>query len=89
MTYYQDNGTAYAAMKGLNIYDIIEKRDIYAKDLSFNEIPAYEIDELTENFVNRCETVDFLFMTLQGQFQMSEQDAANVLFEVIEDILNG
>ena len=89
MTYYQDNGTAYAAMKGLNIYEIIEKRDIYAKDLSFNEIPAYEIDELTENFVNRCETVDFLFMTLQGQFQMSEQDAANVLFEVIEDIMNG
>lgn len=30
------------------------------QDLSeFNEIPAYEIDELTENFVNRCETVDF------------------------------
>lgn len=28
-------------------------------------------------------------MTLQGQFQMSEQDAANVLFEVIEDIMNG
>lgn len=25
MTYYQDNGTAYAAMKGLNIYEIIEK----------------------------------------------------------------
>lgn len=44
---------------------------------------------MTENFVNRCETVDFLFMTLQGQFQMSEQDAANVLFEVIEDIMNG
>lgn len=31
MTYYQDNGTAYAAMKGLNIYEIIEKRDIYAR----------------------------------------------------------
>lgn len=30
-----------------------------------------------------------LFMTLQGQFQMSEQDAANILFEVIEDIMNG
>lgn len=89
MTYYQDDGTAYAAMKGLDIYEILEKRDVYAKNLSFNEIPAYEIDELTENIANRCETVDFLFMTLQGQFHMSEQDAANVLFEVIEDIMNG
>lgn len=89
MTYYETDGTAYAGMKGMDIYEIIEKRDIYAKDLSFNEIPAYEIDELTENIANRCETVDFLFMTLQGQFQMSEQDAANVLFEAIEDIMNG
>ena len=89
MTYYETDGTAYAGMKGMDIYEIIEKRDIYAKDLSFNEIPAYEIDELTENIANRCETVDFLFMTLQGQFHMSEQDAANALFEAIEDIMNG
>lgn len=89
MTYYKTDGTAYAGMKGLDIYEILEKRDIYAKDLSFNEISAYEIDELTENIANRCETVDFLFMTLQGQFHMSEQDAANVLFEAIEDIMNG
>lgn len=89
MTYYKTDGTAYAGMKGLDIYEILEKRDVYAKDLSFNEISAYEIDELTENIANRCETVDFLFMTLQGQFHMSEQDAANVLFEAIEDIMNG
>ena len=89
MTYYKTDGTAYAGMKGLDIYEILEKRDVYAKNLSFNEISAYEIDELTENIANRCETVDFLFMTLQGQFHMSEQDAANALFEAIEDIMNG
>ena len=40
MTYYKTDGTAYAGMKGLDIYEILEKRDVYAKNLSFNEISA-------------------------------------------------
>ncbi len=44
----------------MDIHKIIEKREIYAKDLPFNEFPEWEINELTDNIANRAEAINIL-----------------------------
>ena len=44
------------------------KREIYAKDLPFNEFPEWEINELTDNIANRAEAINILFRCCKSNF---------------------
>lgn len=88
-TYQESDGTAYVAMHGMDIHKIIEKREIYAKDLPFNEFPEWEINELTDNIANRAEAINILFVMLQEQFRMPEQETSEILFNTISSVMSG
>lgn len=88
-TYQEPDGTAYVAMHGMDIHKIIEKREIYAKDLPFNEFPEWEINELTDNIANRAEAINILFVMLQEQFRMPEQETSEILFNTIISVMSG
>lgn len=88
-TFYTQEGIAYVAMKGMDIYNVLEKRDIYAKDLPFVEFSDWEIDELTDNLANRCDTMDIFFSMLCNRLGMPELEAMEYMLQIISDIMNG
>ena len=88
-TYQEPDGTAYVAMHGMDVHKIIEKREIYAKDLPLNEFPEWEINELTDNIANRAESINILYMMLQEQFRMPEQETSEILFNTISSVMSG
>ena len=86
-TFYGIDGTAYAAMEGIEIQEILPKRDVYAEDLPFQEFSTQKLDQLTGNLIDRSPIFSILFMTLRDW--LSDQEAADCLIEVFGEIMNG
>ena len=88
-TFYDIDGTTYAVMEGIEIEEILPKRDIYAEDLPFQEFSTWEIDQLAGNLMDRSPVFSVLFMTLRDWLSMSDEEATDCLFEVFSEIING
>ncbi len=88
-TSYQLDGTCYVSATELDVQNIHEKTEKYAKELSYVEFSRREILHMGEDLANRSEWIDVFVSTLHYQLEMDMWEAQNWLYWVVSAILNG
>ena len=88
-TAYHLDGTCYISSTELDVQNILEKTEKYAKELPYAEFSLREISHMGEDLANRSEWIDIFVSTLHYQLEMDMREAQNWLYWVIPAIMNG
>lgn len=88
-TAYHLDGTCYIASTELDIQNILEKTQEYAKELPYVEFSKEEILHMGENLANRSDWIDIFVATVHYQLGIEIQEAQELLYSVIAAIMSG
>lgn len=88
-TAYHLDGTCYISSTELDVQNILEKTEKYAKELPYAEFSRREISHMGEDLANRSDWIDIFVSTLHYQLEMDMREAQNCLFWVVSAIMNG
>ncbi len=88
-TAYQLDGTCYVSSTELDVQNILDKTEKYAKELPYAEFSRREISYMGEDLANRSGWVDIFVSTLHYQLELDLWEAQNCLYWVIPAIMNG
>ena len=88
-TLYNLEGTCYVGAKEIDVQRVIERTEVYAKDLLYVSHSRKEVEYLAYDLSNLSDTVDTLFETLHYKIGMKPYDAQDWLIRLVMEVLSG
>ena len=88
-TAYRLDGTCYIASKELDAQGVLEKIELYAKELPYAVYSRQEIKRMGQDLANRSSWIDVCFTMLHYQFGMDVHEGQAWLIWIVSKIMNG